>query len=345
MTHQAVNESCQITRRPMIIPAKLSIGCDVRVIAPSRSMSIVSDELIQIAWRRLADMGLSVSFGHHTSESDAFDSTTVESRLADLHDAFTDANVKAVITIIGGYNSNQLLQHIDYDLIRDNPKILCGYSDITALQNAIWSITGLVTYYGPHFSTFGMLKGIDYIVEQFQKCLWFEEPFEVASSEHWSNDRWWIDQEKRRFFPNQGHRIWSEGNAEGTLVGGNLSTLALLTGTTYMPCLQDVILLVEEDDLDREVTPSVFDRRLQSLTHQPGFSGVRGLIVGRFPVACAMDDNLLGQILRSKRELRGIPVISNVDFGHTIPMATLPIGGKVRLTAKSHSVRFKILSH
>jgi muramoyltetrapeptide carboxypeptidase LdcA involved in peptidoglycan recycling len=99
--------------------------------------------------------------------------------VSDLHDAFADRGVKGILTTIGGYNSNGLLGYLDYDLIRANPKIFCGFSDITALATAIYARTGLVTYSGPQFTTFGMKRGIGYTLEYFERCLMSEEPFEV----------------------------------------------------------------------------------------------------------------------------------------------------------------------
>ncbi len=148
-----------------MIPAKLKAGAHVRVIAPSRSLKIISDDCRKIAQERLAEMGLSVSFGRHADEIDEFASSAVEARVEDLHEAFADPAVDAVLTAIGGFNVTELLSRIDYRLIADNPKILCGFSDITALANAIYARTGLVTYSGPHFSSFGMRKGLDYTIE------------------------------------------------------------------------------------------------------------------------------------------------------------------------------------
>lgn len=90
-------------------------------------------------------------------------------RIKDLHEAFLDNNVKMILTAIGGYNSNQLLRYIDYDIIKNNPQIICGFSDITALLNAIYTKSGLVTYSGPHFSNFGMNKGLEYTIRYFNE--------------------------------------------------------------------------------------------------------------------------------------------------------------------------------
>lgn len=112
-------------------------------------------------------MGFQVTFSKHAEELDRFASSSISSRVQDLHRAFRDPNVKAILTTLGGYNSNGLLKHLDYDLIRKNPKFFCGYSDITALNNAIYTKTRLVTYSGPHFSSFGMEKGLEYTNDYF----------------------------------------------------------------------------------------------------------------------------------------------------------------------------------
>jgi len=174
-----------------ILPQKLSPGDEVRVISPAQSMSIISKPVRAIACQRLEELGLKVSFGQHCEESDLFHSSSVASRIEDLHAAFSDSKVKAILTTIGGYNSIQLLKEIDYELIRKNPKIFCGYSDITTLQNAIFAKTGLVSFSGPHFSTFGCLKGIDYVIDYFHKCLFSSDPISLLSSETWSDDEWY----------------------------------------------------------------------------------------------------------------------------------------------------------
>src|SRR3990167_70554 len=180
-----------------IYPEKLKIGDEVRIIAPSRSMKILSEETKNIADKRFLDLGLELSFGKNIYKTDEFNSSSIESRIEDLHEAFSDKNVKAVITVIGGFNSNQLLKYIDWELVKNNPKIFLGYSDITALNNSIFTKTGLVTYSGPHYSTFGQKLFFDYTLEYFKKCLMSDEPFEVSSSNSWSDDEWYLDQNKR----------------------------------------------------------------------------------------------------------------------------------------------------
>ncbi|SCL90871.1 S66 family peptidase [Sporanaerobacter sp. PP17-6a] len=314
----------------MVIPEKLKEGDEIRVIAPARSLKIIKEEQRNIANNRLTQMGLKISFSKNCESSDEFMSSTIEERIEDLHEAFSDKNVKGILTVIGGHNSNQLLKYIDYDLIKNNPKILCGYSDITALANAIYGKTALVTYSGPHYSTFGMKKGIEYTIEYFKKCLFSERPFTVLPSEEWSDDPWYLSQDNRKFYKNTGYNVINKGRACGKILGGNLCTLNLLQGTEFMPDLKDAVLFIEDDEL---TFPENFDRDLQSLIHQPDFERVKGIVIGRFQLASRMEDEKLVKIIRSKRELKNIPVISNVDFGHTTPNMTFPIGGHVELIA------------
>ena len=147
-----------------IIPQLLKKGDEIRVVAPATSCKVIGADCRQIAKERFEQMGLKVSFGQNTTD-DNFDmtmSSSVEKRTADIMTAFADKSVKAVLTVIGGFNSNQLIRHLDYEIIRKNPKIFMGFSDITALHTAIYAQTGLVTYYGPHYSSLGMKKGCEY---------------------------------------------------------------------------------------------------------------------------------------------------------------------------------------
>jgi muramoyltetrapeptide carboxypeptidase len=325
-----------------MIPNKLHKGDEIRVIAPSSSMSILYKEQVAFAKERLESLGFTVSFGRNVYEIDEFSSSSIKSRIEDLHDAFADSNVKAILTTLGGFNCNQLLKYIDYDLIKRNPKILCGYSDITVLSNAIFAKTGLVSYSGPHFSTFAMKKGFDYTLQYFQKCLMEEGPFRIEPSETWSDDRWYIDQENRTFHPNEGYLVINEGTAEGTIIGGNLCTLNLLQGTEFMPSLKNAILFLEDDNL---VTPEIFDRDLQSILHQPDFNEVKALVIGRFQKASGMTNEKIIKIIKSKQELRNIPVIANVNLGHVSPIFTFPIGGTCTLQAFPNKIQLTIKEH
>jgi len=318
---------------------KLQPGDEIRIISPSRSMSMIAEDQRELAKRRLEALGFTVTFGQHCLEVDDFISSPIAARVQDLHQAFLDPNVAGILTTIGGYNSNQLLSEIDFSLIQANPKRLCGYSDITALGNAIYARTGLITYSGPHFSTFGMLHGLDYTTDHFRKMMMEDEAITALPSDTWSDDPWYLDQENREFIPNVGSYAIQAGEAEGTIIGGNLCTLNLLQGTDFMPSLTNTILFIEDD---LESSPQTFDRDLQSLIHQPGFDGVQAIVIGRFQKASRMTHDLLRQIITSKKALAHLPVIADVDFGHTTPQLTFPIGGRARVIADREKIELII---
>lgn len=325
-----------------IYPKKLKPGDEIRVIAPSRSLAIIGEETRQIANKRFEELGLKLSFGKHAEEIDAFNSSSITSRLSDLHDAFADPNVKGILTVVGGFNSNQLLPGIDWDLVRNNPKVFCGFSDITALNNSILAKTGLVTYSGTHYSTFGMEFYFDYVLDYFKKCLISAEPIELRPVDEWTDDLWFMDQNNRKPIKNEGWWAINEGGAQGNIRGGNLCTFSLLQGTEFMPSLENSVLFLEDD---AESLPHHFDRNLVSLMQQPGFQGVRAIVIGRFQQETKMSRELLTQLIHTKKELKALPVIANVDFGHTNQLITYPIGGDVEIEVSKEHSRIKIVKH
>ncbi|MEW9097125.1 MAG: S66 peptidase family protein [Clostridiaceae bacterium] len=324
-----------------MIPNKLKSGDEIRVISPSRSLGIIDLEQRKISIEALGRLGLKVTFSKNAEKIDEFSSSSIEDRIEDLHEAFRDSNVKGILTTIGGYNSNQLLKYINYKIIKDNPKIFCGFSDITALQNAIYKKSGLVTYSGPHFSTFGMIKGNEYTEEYFKKCLMIEEEFIVENSTHWSDDLWFLDQYNRKFIEDEGVLIINKGRSKGKILGGNLCTFNLLQGTEFMPDITNSILFIEDD---LESSAETFDRDLQSLIHQSNFNKVKGILIGRFQKESNVSKEMLMKIIKTKKELDNIPVVANLNFGHTNPRFTFPIGGTVEIDVQDKAV-IKIINH
>lgn len=327
-----------------IVPKKLKVGDEIRVIAPSRSMQLLKEDTIDRAKSRLESLGFKVSFGKNVMNSinDYYQCASIEDRVNDLHDAFRDKNVKAILTVIGGYNVNQILDEIDYDLIKNNPKILCGFSDITALTNAIYAKTGLITYSGVHFSSFGMKYGFEYSLEYFKKIFLEDDWIEIKSSKEWSNDSWFFNQEDRTFEQNEGMQIIYEGKAKGKIIGGNLCTLNLLQGTEYMPNIDNSILFIEDNGLVGKEFVREFDRNLQSLIHAVKGGKIKGIVIGRAVKAAEMNYNKWVNIIETKKQLKNIPIVINANFGHTTPIFTFPIGGTAELVAQNNKISLKI---
>lgn len=310
-----------------MIPARLKKKNLIRIVASSGSIWRVEPILIEGAKSFLEAQGYQIDFSKNIYELNNFDTSSVKSRIEDLHDSFLDEQVMAILPVIGGCSSNQLLDYIDYEIIKKNPKIICGYSDITVLLNAIFKMTGLVTYLGPNFVNFAVKQGFEYTFKYFTKALTENNIIEIEDSKLFSDDKWYINQKNRVFLENQGRKIINKGYAYGQIVGGNLCSFQLLQGTKYFPDLTDKVLFLEDDDLVGKNFIFEFDRNLQSLIHQPNFNKVKGIIIGRNQLDSKVEDNLFIEMIKSKDELKNIPIIFNFDFGHTQPFITIPIGG------------------
>lgn len=316
-----------------IIPAKLVKGDEVRIVAPSRGIKIIGRDCRDLARERFESWGLKVSFAANATEEnwDMFGTTEIAKRADDINNAFKDPRVKAIFTIIGGFNSNQLLPYLDYELIKANPKIFCGFSDITALLDGIYAQTGLVTFSGPHFSSLGMKKGAEYTIENMQKMLMGSGVNEVQPSAEWSDDPWFMDQENRVFIKNDGYWKLQSGEVEGKLLGGNLGTFNLLLGSKYRPEFTPNTIFFAEDTSGADIYD--FMRNLTALTYQPDFKNVKGLVIGRFQKDSQVSRAQLEHMISLMPELKSLPILANVDFGHTTPLLTLPIGGIAKITS------------
>ena len=306
---------------------RLQNGDEIRVISPSRSLSVVRETIYNQALDYLQNKGYHITFSNNSNEIEYANSASVNSRVEDLHNAFLDQNVKAILTSIGGFNVNQILEYIDYSIIKNNPKIICGFSDITALLNAIYAKTGLVTYHGPHFCSFGYERNRDYTNDYFEKCMMSYKEYDIVPSFEASN-----------------YIVIQEGNCEGIVIGGNLCTLNLLQGTDYMPKLHEVILFLEDDNIMGDYFTQEFERNLQSLL-QVKESRIAGIVFGRFSEDCKLTEEVITQIVKSKKQLKNIPIIFNTDFGHVFPYFTFPIGGKARIIAYGNKVNITIKQH
>ena len=325
---------------------KLQKGDTIALIAPSGSFKKISS-IGPVASKRLEDeFGTRIKYSKNSmEEADILGSSSIKSRVTDLHNAFKDKNIKAIICATGGYNTNDLLPYIDWKIIKDNPKPFIGSSDITVLLNAIYAKTGVITYHGPNFFKFGMKLGLEYTLEYFKYSLFSKDAYPLLPSKKWNEDKWYRDQDNRIFTENKGYLICSTGKAEGVLVGGNLCSFNLLQGTGYMPKLKGAILCIEDDDLAGDSAFGEFYRNFHSLLQQPEADFIKGILIGRFLSNCQMTVEKINFIIKSNKKLRSIPVIANVDFGHTDPSVTLPIGGGAELFVTKTKAEIRINKH
>lgn len=323
-----------------IYPKALKTGDEVRVIAPARSLALISPGCRDVAKERFQnELGLKLSFGKHVEEKDSYASSSIKSRVEDLHEAFADKKVKAILTSIGGFNSEEMIGSINWGLIKSNPKIFCGFSDITTLSNAIYAKTGVVAFVGPHYSSFGMKRGFEYTMEQFKKAVMGSHRQQVLPAANWSNDAWFMEQEKREFISNAGMRVFNPGKAKGPIVGGNLSSLVQLS-RDYLPKLEGSILFLEECH-DCEIDKALLMRSFGMLVRTPGFDKIKGLVFGRFEKATKWNDEDMKELIARRPELakRNIPIITGADFGHTTPIFTFGVGGTAEIHADQNGAQ------
>jgi len=326
-----------------ITPPKLQKGDEVRILAPSDSMSGFDKQNLELSKKKLESLGFKVSYGKNVMEINNFGTSPVESRIEDLHQAFADTNVKMILPVIGGLHSNQLLSNLNWNLITNNPKILGGYSDTSALQNAIYAKTGLVTYSSIAFVMMAKSRNNQYSFDSFLKCLASNEPYEIEDSKFWDDSQWWQDQESYEIFQTSGHVVINHGHGEGRILGGNLGTFRLLQGTEFFPN-QDTDYIYFLEDCS-PITAKDFLRELQSLLHASNLNNLKAIVFGRFQRGSKIDNQTLAEIVNEFPELNNIPIIAGASFGHTYPIATFPIGGQVKISATSGVCKIEIINH
>lgn len=314
---------------------------EVRLIAPSMSLSESDKTKILKAKKYFKNLGYSLTKGKYIFDKDAyFGCSSIENRVEDLMNAFLDKNVEIILCADGGYNVNQILPYLDYEVIRKNPKIMIGYSDITVLLLAIMKKTDLITYYGPMVSGFG--SNNEYTLKYFEKIL-ENKDFTLRSSKEIVDYKKVNDKIEKVVLKNGGMSVIQSGKAFGKIIGGNLCTINLLQGTEYMPNLNNSILFLEDDadDFKSDVFLLEFDRNLESLLQLPNCN-IKGIVFGRFQVSSNMTIDKLKTIIKNKKKLKDVPIICGADFGHTNPMFTIPIGAYCNLNIESNNIEIKI---
>ncbi|WP_162011844.1 S66 family peptidase [Streptococcus sp. S784/96/1] len=313
----------------------LAKGHHIRIVSPSSSIERLGGfEANLAAKEKLEELGFILSFSENYFENDIFFSSSIESRVSDLEAAFSDPTVDAIMTTIGGFNCNELLPYLNYDVIAQNPKIFCGYSDTTALLNGIYAKTGMQTYMGPSYSSFKMQQG-----QEYQSKMWLnavtQSQYALTPSTEWSSDAWYDPSLPRSFFPTE-WKVYNHGKASGTAIGGNISTLNLLTGTEYAPKPDKYVLFLEEAEDDNYV---IILRHLTAILQ--AYPNPQAVLFGRFPKETEMTQEILMAIFDKHPILKQVPVMYDLDFAHTQPLFTITIGGEVSINTQKQSIEFK----
>lgn len=328
-------------------PARLREGDTVGIISPSWGGGAAYPHRVERGVEYLESLGFRVRIAPHAMNSTGYVSDTAENRAADIHAMFRDQEVKAVVATIGGDHSCHLLPLLDFDLIRENPKILMGYSDVTVLNVAIWKNTGLVTFNGPAVMVelAEYPKVFDYTERYMLETLCSSEPVgEIEPSGWWTEEflDWGEREDLTRERTQQASSGWAwlkDGSAEGVLIGGCLESMQHLRGTPYWPELDGAILFLETSE--EKPTPETVDGILMDYENMGEFAGIRGLLFGR-PYGYAPEEReQLHKVILERTGGYDFPVVADMDFGHTSPMFTLPVG--CRALIDSGRERFEIV--
>ncbi len=304
-------------RRALRKPKRLSPGQTVGIIAPASS--VAEFESIEMAADIVRSLGFEVKKGANLYERSNYLAGDDRGRAEDVNSMFADDGVDAIFSLRGGYGTSRMLPYLDYEVIGQNPKILLGYSDITALLNAIHKATGLVTFHGP----IALQNFTKYTFDEYRKVL--VEPSRrtiIGQAPPFEGRKGFIDKTNRLT------RIVG-GKAKGPLIGGNLSLLAAVHGTPYEPNYDGAILFLE----DVSEAPYRVDRMLTQLWLAGVLNKVAGVAIGKFTETDGYDGNefSMEDVLRMRFEPLGAPTLRGLMIGHVEDQTTVPLGVEAEL--------------
>lgn len=312
------------------LPPKLSRGKKIGIIAPADPVrGVCSEDVIQHGYQYIQEKGFSIEEGESVKKlTPRHVAGSVSLRVNDIHNFVKREDIGCIMAFWGGFNANQLLDHLDYNLIKKHPKIFIGYSDVTALTTAITTKTGLITFSGPGVITFAKPEPFEYSWEHFKKmCISPEEKVTIKPSSDYADDLYFLrkDDDHRIKKQNEGIKIFKKGKADGEVLAGNLQTLLILNATEYLPNMKGKILFVEEDETS---TPAHVDRFICQCKQIGWFKKISGLVFGRFTEQSQFSpEDSFEDLLKEYLSDAPFPVLYNVDFGHSDPMITIPNGG------------------
>lgn len=309
--------------RRRLLPLPLNPGDTVALVSPSAATDDPFD--LQLAQEVMQALGFKVKTGAHYASRRGHLAGTDAGRADDLNAMFADREVKAVICVRGGSGAARLLPLLDYDAIRRNPKVLLGYSDITALHSAIQAQTGLVTFHGP----MGSGSWNRFNADQFRRVFFERELMEYRNVVDLGDE---LVQRKNRTVTING------GKARGELVGGNLSVLVALAGSPYLPDFAGKILFLE----DVSEAPYRIDRMFSTLKLMGVLDRIAGLVFGEC-TDCEPGDGYgsltLAQILDDYVKPLKIPAYRGAMIGHIRQQFIVPVGGRVEMDADAGTFR------
>lgn len=303
-----------------LLPPRLRKGDCIGLISPASPVADTAK--IDAGVRYLETLGYRVEVGKHATCVNGYLAGTDEERVTDLHDMVRNRKINAILAVRGGYGTPRLLPLIDYALFAKHPKILCGFSDLTALQLALWRKIRLVTFHGPMLAS-------DY----------------SGTVDPFTEEMFWRAVTSRKAIGDIAlpapARVLYGGKAKGRVIGGNLSLVAALLGTSYAPSFKKSILIIEEVGEE----PYRIDRLLTQLRQAGAMKRTRAVLAGQFtdcqPKDSSKPSQTVDDVLKENADASGVPFLAGLPFGHVSRKLTFPIGIRVSVDGEKGRIAFE----
>lgn len=303
----------------MIKPQRLKLGDTIGVVAPSNPIVGENIEELEQARKIVEASGFKVKYSKNIFSNTNGYSATAKEKADDINEMFADKDIKMIWCAKGGYGTNSVFEYLDYDLIKKNPKIICGYSDITSLTNMITAKTGLVTFSSTNFKTIATDE-TDYSYKEALKRF-VDESLEIGRQ-------------------GEKYKTIKEGIAEGELIGGNLNLTSGMVAGKYHIDFTDKILFVE--DLGYESEPALENNYLYYMKQNGVFDKIKGLWIGNYQHESGYElERIIMDILGNEYKF---PIIKSNNFGHIETKTVIPIGTKARIDT-SKDVKIELIEN
>ena len=316
------------------LPPALRHGDTIGYFSPSSPATHFAPTRYQRARSYLESKGFRLISGSLSGQADHYRSGSIHARADELNALIRDPDVRCIMSTIGGSNSNALLPYLDYDALIADPKIIIGYSDVTAILLGIHQMTGLVPFYGPALvASFGEMPPIvDAAFESFRSIVMAQEPTHhtYALPDVWTEEMIpWEEQDRAKKTQPNNCVFLGSGTASGRLIGGNLNTMWSIWGSPYMPAINEGDILLVEDSLKNIAT---VERLFAFLKLNGVFDRLSAIILGKHEL---FDDAGTGRtpldVLTEVLNGQDLPIVNGFDCCHTQPMVTMPLGLRVKV--------------
>ncbi len=315
-----------------VLPKRLIEGDTIGFFSPSSPATVFAAKRFERAKQYLCDKGFQLVPGKLTNKCEFYRSGTIRERVDELNELIRNPEVRCIMSTIGGMNSNSLLPYIDYDTLVRDPKIIIGYSDVTAILLGIYARTGIVTYYGPALvASFGEFPPlVDETYNSFEEILCQENTglYDYTLPDYWTEEQIdWFEQDRAKTVQKNYCEYVGTGYVKGRLIGGNLNTITGIWGSPYMPQIREGDILLIEDSL-KDI--AAVERSFAFLKIIGVFDKVSAVILGKHQLFDDKDTGLQPfDVLHEVLNGQNLRVVNGFDCCHTHPMLTMPIGIEV----------------